>query len=182
MPISFPRLFDNLSHVSGAAFSDWGAMHPLLIHFPIVLLIIAPVFLLVGLFLKGHRLAIYACALALILLGTASLYIAASSGETAAEGLTQMNADALATFEKHYELAELTEKIFLALSLIACVLFILYYRAHQNLSQGLQMSAALTFLGLYTLGLIFMLNAAHYGGELVHHHSIHTNLYQGHQH
>ena len=177
MPVPLQTLFDNLLHVASAAQTDWGALHPLLVHFPLVLLLIAPLFVLAGLVLFQQRSSLYGCALAMVLLGTLSLYITASSGEMAGEKLTKLSAETVQTLETHYELAELAEKIFLGLSAAALALYMLLVFSKWNAKRGVEFSAALVFLLAYGLGAIILLNAAHYGGKLVHKHNVHTSLY-----
>ena len=177
MPIPLQTLCDNIRHVASAAQTDWGSLHPILVHFPIVLLMIVPLFLLAGLALSQHRSLLYACALAVLLLGTFSLYITASSGESAGEKLNKLPQEALATFETHYELAELTEKVFLGLSLAGILLIFLYAIKKREMKRGREFSIWAIYLLCYIFGLIILLNTAHYGGKLVHQHHLHTSLY-----
>ena len=66
------------------AIPSWDALHPLIIHFPIALLLIAPIFIVVGAVLtpaKGRSYLI--AAMVLLLVGTASIFVAVESGEAA---------------------------------------------------------------------------------------------------
>ena len=65
---------------------SWDAIHPLLIHFPIVLLLLSPLFVLIAAVVRppGNR-PYMTAALITLLLGTFSVFLAASSGEEAAE-------------------------------------------------------------------------------------------------
>ena len=59
------------------AIPSWDALHPLIIHFPIALLLIAPIFIVVGAVLtpaKGRSYLI--AAMVLLLVGTASIFVA----------------------------------------------------------------------------------------------------------
>jgi uncharacterized membrane protein len=169
-------MFDNILHVASAAQTDWGALHPILVHFPIVLLTIAPLFLLAAFFCGQQRFVVYGFALTLILLGTLSLYIAASSGEMAAEHLQPPSAT-VQTLDIHYQLAELAEKIFLGLSVLGTALLMVFRLRLSRLKRSTEFAAIALFLLLYAGAMIVLLNTAHYGGKLVHEHHIHTSLY-----
>ena len=60
---------------------SWEGLHPLIIHFPIVLLLVTPVLVLVGALLKAEkgRPVLYV-ALALMIAGTLSIFLAACHG------------------------------------------------------------------------------------------------------
>ena len=63
---------------------SWDALHPLIIHFPIALLLIAPIFIVVGAVLtpaKGRAYLI--AAMVLLLVGTAAIFVAVETGEAA---------------------------------------------------------------------------------------------------
>ena len=63
---------------------SWDGLHPLIIHFPIALLLVAPLLVLVGALLKPDkgRPVLYV-ALALMIVGTLSIFVAAATGEAA---------------------------------------------------------------------------------------------------
>ena len=66
---------------------SWDALHPLVIHFPIALLLIAPIFVLLGALLQPAKGRPYLlAATVLLLLGTAGTFIAVETGEAVAEG------------------------------------------------------------------------------------------------
>ena len=61
---------------------DWNGLHPLVVHFPIALLLVAPLFVLVGVWLRAPRNRTWlAAALTLLALGTLGAWVAVSTGE-----------------------------------------------------------------------------------------------------
>ena len=104
---------------------SWQAIHPLIVHFPIALLLIAPLFIVIGVVRKPERsFPFLLVALILMALGTVATFVAASSGEAAGE-LAENIPQAKAVLEQHEELAETTEIAFSALTLIfASILFV----------------------------------------------------------
>src|ERR1700751_3946893 len=101
-----------------AALPAWNTLHPLVVHFPIALLLVAPVFVLLGALWPGRTgLAFLGCALILMSLGTAGTFVAQSTGEAASRATLQTPA-LTAMIERHEDLAEATGWVFLSLTAI----------------------------------------------------------------
>ncbi|HMM34152.1 MAG TPA: hypothetical protein PKA62_05380, partial [Thermoanaerobaculia bacterium] len=62
---------------------SWDGLHPLIVHFPVALLLVAPVLVLLALVVRGHRRGLLLAALALMVLGTAASWVAVSTVEAA---------------------------------------------------------------------------------------------------
>lgn len=147
---------------------NWPGLHPLIIHFPIALLLTAPVFILIGIFQKPQQgRPFHLAALILIVLGTASVFVAASTGKAAGRR-ADVTAEIKAVLQQHEELAETTEIAFSALTTIfAAILFapgLLRRQPNRLLSTVLP----LVFLVFYAAGMVLLVNAAEEGGRLVH--------------
>ena len=147
---------------------SWDGLHPLIIHFPIVLLLVAPVLVLTGALLapeKGRPL-LYT-ALALMLAGTLSTFLAAATGEAAGK-LEERTPQIDAVLERHEQLADATRAVFSFLTVIfAAIIFA--PKAFQKLSGRLVTTALpLVFLLFYGVGALLLVNTAHNGGRLVH--------------
>jgi uncharacterized membrane protein len=146
--------------------SSWNALHALVIHFPIALLLIAPLFVVVGAVIsppKGR--AFLLSALILMVLGTASLFLTVETGEAAGQvpGLTPAIEE---TLKQHQELAETTRVLFSLLTVaFAALLFVPW-----SLELDRRVNAALlaAFLIFYATGALFLVNTARHGGHLVH--------------
>lgn len=147
---------------------SWEGLHPLIIHFPIVLLVIAPLLVLAGALLKPEsgRPVLYV-ALGLMVAGTLSAFLAAATGEAAGK-LAERTPEISAVLERHEELADATRAVFSALTVIfAAILFA--PMTFRKLSGRLVSTALpLVFLLFYGVGVLLLMNTAHNGGRLVH--------------
>lgn len=147
---------------------SWQAIHPLVVHFPIVLLLIAPLFVLIGALRKPERsFPFLLVALILMGLGTISTFVAASSGDAAVE-LAGNTAQVKAVLEQHEELGETTEIAFCALTLIFASILFVPRLLKREPSRALSTVLPLIFLMFYATGTISLANTAHQGGRLVH--------------
>src|SRR5438552_17008626 len=72
------------------AMSGWNELHPLVVHFPIALLLVAPLFVLMGA-LWPRRTGLYfpGCALILISLGTLTIFASLSIEEASSKAIVQ---------------------------------------------------------------------------------------------
>ncbi|MFB3815733.1 MAG: DUF2231 domain-containing protein [Terriglobales bacterium] len=147
---------------------SWEALHPLIIHFPIVLLLVAPLFILIGALLPARKARpALAAGLLLMIMGTASVFVAAETGEAAGE-IAERNLAIKGVLEQHEELAEQTEVVFSVLTVVFALLLlgpILLLRAPARMTTTV---LPLVFLLFYSAGALLLINTAHQGGRLVH--------------
>lgn len=156
----------------------WDAMHPLLIHFPIVLLLLAPLFVLIATILRPPRNRPYmTVALIMLLLGTLSLFFAASSGEEAAE-LADRDGGINAIISTHQALASTCEIFFSVLSACFAGIYIWPRVSRRLETRIISTVVPLVFVCLYSLGLLYLINTAHAGGRLVHEFGVHAMMPQ----
>jgi uncharacterized membrane protein len=147
---------------------SWEGLHPLIIHFPIVLLLISPFLILIGAFLpreKGR--ALLYTALGLMVVGTLSTFLAAATGEAAAK-LVERTPQINAVLEQHEELADLTRGVFLFLTVIFAAIILAPKAFHKLSGRLVETALPLIFLVLYGVGAVLLTNTAHNGGRLVH--------------
>jgi uncharacterized membrane protein len=145
---------------------SWDGVHPLIVHFPIALLLVAPLFVLLGVVLRRGRPFLWA-ALLLMTIGTMATFVAVSTGEEAgklAERTPQINA----VLEHHEELAEATRAVFTALTVIFAAIVMAPAAVHRLQGRTFRIVLPLAFLACYGAGLVFLVNTAHNGGRLVH--------------
>jgi len=159
-----------------APIPDWSEMHPLIIHFPIVLLLVAPLFILVGIAMNpqaGRPFLI--AALALMVLGTVSAFVAVSTGESAA-AIAERTPLVSSVLEHHEDLAHTTTVVFSMLTVIfATILFLPRFLKSEIPVAGLRI-LLLAFLLFYGAGTVVLVNTAHNGGRLVHEFGVHAGL------
>jgi uncharacterized membrane protein len=148
----------------------WNALHPALVHFPVALLLTAPVFVLLALLLPKQRIAMVASGIVLMVLGTGAAFLAAASGE-AAEEIAAIPAAAESVMERHEELAEVVRFIFAALSaLLVAIGVALAWKPkirHRWVAIG---------LGVFLVGWLgcaaALVELSHQGGRLVHEYGV----------
>ena len=145
----------------------WDGIHPLLIHFPLTLFFVAPVFVLFARFTKDTTQRTFLIsALTVMLLGITLTYIAFEAGQTAAASVTRTE-EVRTVVDRHQELAglarsSLTAAILLfSLSFLMCMCF--HLQPHE-LTSVLPLGSVV----FYALGLFWLINTAYQGERLVH--------------
>jgi len=152
---------------------SWDALHPLVVHFPVALLLTAPLLVLLGLALPRAGRGFLNAALAVMILGSAAAWVAVGTGEAAGELATRTPA-VRAVLEHHEELAEATRNVFTLLTLTFAVLLLgptLLKRAPRRRATVLVGAA---YLACYLFGAVLLANTAHQGGRLVHGLGVHA--------
>ena len=145
---------------------SWDGLHPLIVHFPVALLLSAPLFVLLGaLFPKTRGLSF--AALLLMLLGTSAAFVAVETGEAAGE-LAERTPQINQALEGHQELAETTRNVFAGLTLAFALLLFLPKLLKKQPSRAVSLTLTVVFLAAYSIGGVFLANTAHQGGRLVH--------------
>lgn len=138
-------------------------VHPLVVHFPIALLMVVPVFLALGLALPRQRSALASSALLLMTLGTIAAYVAVKTGGVAEHGVEM-------TREQHHavhEHEELAEKVQVAFTVLTIVFLVLVAAERGGKTRMLPLAHGL-FLVAYLAGVVLLANTAHHGGLAVH--------------
>jgi uncharacterized membrane protein len=147
--------------------ADWSGFHPLVIHFPIALLLVAPLLVVVAMAARNNRRPYLVSALVLMVLGTVMTYVAVSTGEAAGE-LAEQAGNVEALLEQHEELAETTRTIFTVLTLLFAAALAVPPLLKRKLEGMLFYSTYGLFLAIYLAGAVVLANTAHQGGMLVH--------------
>lgn len=146
---------------------SWDGIHPIIVHFPIALLLVAPILILLGMFFPKSNRTFMVSAFVLMVIGTIATYMAVSSGEAAGE-LAERMANVEAVLENHEEMAETTQMVFTALTAIFGVFVFVPMLFKKELGQKIIIPISLAFLLFYAGGAVLLINTAHQGGRLVH--------------
>jgi uncharacterized membrane protein len=153
----------------------WDGLHPLVVHFPVALLLVAPLLVVLSLVVRRHATGISIAAFVLMLLGVAGAVVAVSTGEAAGELVERTDAISK-TLERHAELAETARTVFAVLLLvygiILCVPAAWRRVRKEDLPGGTVVAAKLVFLAVYAACTLILANTAHLGGVLVHTHGV----------
>jgi uncharacterized membrane protein len=157
---------------------SWTELHPLVIHFPIALLLVAPLFIIAGIVAnpqKGRPFLV--AALVLMLLGTAGAFLAIATGEAAGQ-VAERTPAVSAVLERHEDLAEMTRIVFSVLTLLFAAILLLPRLLKREPSVATVRILPLAFLLFYSAGAVILVNTAHNGGRLVHELGVHAGITQ----
>jgi uncharacterized membrane protein len=150
----------------------WEGMHPLIVHFPIALLIVAPLLVLLGLLPKiggGFKWA----ALLLLVLGTTGAYVAAEAGEAAKELVVQ-TPEIREVLSRHEDLAESVEVLFTIVTAVYAVVLVVPFLLKKtgllkkDLPRAVPVVGQLVVLVALLVGTVVLANTGDLGGRLVH--------------
>lgn len=149
---------------------SWEAAHPIVVHFPLGLLLVAPVLVVLSLLVPKLRRGIALSALAVMALGAAGATVAVASGE-AAEEAVEDSAEALGAkdlLHDHEEGGETARVVFLVLTAGYGVLVIVPVARGKEMARKADLGLHAAFLALYAVGCLHLAYVGHLGGRLVH--------------
>lgn len=152
---------------------DWDGLHPFVVHFPVALLLVAPVFILLGLPARPQSAAFRTAALILLAGATASIVIAISTGKAAGE-LADHTPAINALMVRHLALADATRNACAALTVLYALLLVLprFVKAMARPVAGVV--SQIVFLALLLAACVLVVNTSHLGGRLVHQLGVHA--------
>ena len=147
---------------------NWDALHPLIIHFPIALLLVVPLLIVAALVATPARGRMFlTSALILMILGTASLYLAIGTG-VAAGRLAEGRPEVTAVLERHEQLAEETRVAFTTLTILLAAVVFIPWALKFHVRRFSSVMASVAFLAIYCGPAVLLINTAHHGALLVH--------------
>lgn len=145
----------------------WNHLHPAIVHFPIALLMAAPLFVLLGLFWPDQRRGLHGSAMVLLVLGLGGALLSLATGE-AVERFARRTPELRAAVDTHEHLAQLATAIFAALAVALLVLWLLRLFRKQELSRPLDRGILVLWLLISAWGVLTLARAGHEGGRMVH--------------
>jgi len=154
---------------------DWDAIHPLVVHFPIALLLVAPLLIVIGLLFPKSGKCFHVAALVLMVLGVIAAWVAVNTGELAADLADRMPPVGPA-IERHEELAETTATVFTVLTVVFAALVFGPSFLKNPLSRTVILPIFIVFLLVYLGCTSILAKTAHRGGLLVHEYGVHAML------
>jgi uncharacterized membrane protein len=160
------------------AIPSWERIHPLIVHFPIALLLFAPVFAIAAAFAKKMRMGLLVAAFIMIAAGTIAAYLAVSSGKAAEETL-RMSRQAKEVFEQHEALGIETSNIFKIVTVIFALTLGLAYGGEGKWKKSAVAAAGVATCVLYAWGALTVINTGHHGAMLVYDYDVHNPITPG---
>ena len=145
----------------------WDGIHPAMVQFAIVLLFVAPLLLIVSLFMRQTWRAWAGAFLLIMGVGAFAAWLAVASGHAAGQLVDKTPALERA-IAAHESLGLLTRNVFTVLALVFAALLIVEARLRERIGTPLRITINALFLIAYLGCTTFLANTASRGGQLVH--------------
>jgi len=152
-------------------------MHPLVVHFPIALLLFAAVFVVLAMIVPKRGWWFSVSALIVLIGGTAGTFVAVSTGIAARDVVEDAEDDAMwDVMQEHEDVMEQSRNVFVALTVIYAGIVVLPLLANSLQSLKFAFPVNLVFLAALMGANVYMASGAHLGGRLVHQYGVRSAL------
>ncbi len=176
MDYSFLSSSKNILEVITKGANDLGSLHPIVVHIPIALLLVSPLFIIIDLIFKKFSREFYFCSLALLAIGTLGIICSIVTGNAAGESI-EPTSEILKTLDAHVRLAERIRLGFFLLTSTLTTYIVFMKTLLKKYHLKIHQIVIILYLLAYAYHLVLLFNTAHQGGKLVHHHGITSSLY-----
>jgi uncharacterized membrane protein len=156
-------------------FPAWYAAHPLIVHLPLGVLALAPLFIIITMCSRRMRQPFSLMTLLVLLIGAGGVLLAAASGD-ATEHVVDIPVEAKQIIDQHEELGELSRNIFLGLTGAYLIVFVLVLAMGEKFKRIIWVLVHLVLLLATCAGLLVLANTGHLGARLVHEHGVHAHI------
>jgi len=154
----------------------WEGMHPLVVHFPIALLLFAAVFVVLAAIVPKRGWWFSVSALILLIGGTVGAGVAISTGEAARDVVEDGEEEMFDVLQEHEDMAEQARNVFVVLTAVYAFVVFLPLVAGSLQSWRFSLPANLLFLIALMGANLLLANTAHLGGRLVHQYGVRSAL------
>jgi len=151
-------------------------MHVLLVHFPVALLVVAPVFVFLAMILLVRLRWCSFAAAVLLLLGTLGLFAAVATGEAARDVVEEGSDEMFSVLKQHEQLAELVRIVFSIVTVLYGLFVLLPSVVRRWITPSYLVPVQLVFLLVLLASSLLLANTAHLGGRLVHQYGVRATL------
>lgn len=153
----------------------WEGLHPLVVHFPVAGLLLAPVLIVLGLLLPKLGRPMLISGLVLMGIGALGAWTAVLTGEAAGQ-LVERTPEINKVLLHHATLAESTAQVFTLLTLLYAALLFVPGFMRKTLAPKVVFTLLSLFLVVYMGSTLLVVNTAHQGGRLVHQYGVHAMM------
>lgn len=145
----------------------WEGIHPSVVHFPIALACVVPLFVLLAMVWRSQARGMLTAATLLNVLAAAGAVLATTTGE-AGEDAAEAIPAARDVLSQHEELGEAARNLALVLASGLALGTVGYWLWGHHLRHRVLVGAGIVYLVVHGLLCLGLANTAHWGGRLVH--------------
>jgi uncharacterized membrane protein len=148
----------------------------LVVHFPVALLLVTPVFVFLAMVMPVRLRWCSFAAIGLLILGTAGIFAAVETGEAARDVVEEGSDEMFAVLHQHEEIAELVRIVFVIVTVLYALFVLVPSVIRKWITPSYLAPVQFVFLLVLLASDVLIANTAHLGGRLVHQYGVHAAL------